>query len=464
MDLHNEKGNQEIGIAATNASVSTEFNSDGSMIQEAQDISNNVEITTTSNHAGVVEITHTPPVGGHNQWQLPLLPPTSSLTTLPTMTQSQDQEGNPSSPTQPKEDLQPLTPKPLAVKPAYKKRIVVPASRADGIIRRSGALAATEKQMNNRNALGRRDKSVKSIYDKSCSRAPSSRNRITMLKTTKKDTSLKPKRSPIMWKPTSPSGRRLKTYGLAQATIREEDIEMLIKNQEMHTQRIAQLAMRPLPVRDLQTLLQTELEQEAKTLEALGTALHKEILKLQLEEGVLVNMLELTKTGILDDADLELLQPRRRELHSYPGIASNRRASVYTNTSSHQFSLSNTQISDIGSGSSSNANTVGNDNDKPAVMVDKEHSSANIVEDEDLYELEYDQDEVAMNSDMEEDRELEDDDIYYDSEEEEDDWSQYGDDGGADEEDDQVAREALQSMLSKYGADPLGTSECHYSN
>lgn len=68
-------------------------------------------------------------------------------------------------------------------------------------------------------------------------------------------------------------------------------------------------------------LVCTELEQEHETLKAMGIMLHKELLKLRLEEGVMLNMLKISEGGVLDVTDLEKIKARKppsaRQLQAY---------------------------------------------------------------------------------------------------------------------------------------------------
>ncbi|KAF9282100.1 hypothetical protein BGZ68_006202 [Mortierella alpina] len=108
---------------------------------------------------------------------------------------------------------------------------------------------------------------------------------------------------------TSRPGPRSVNSGLIPPVNREAPIESLSKQREIHRDRLAQLATRPMPLRDLRTLITTELEHEHTVLNELGIQLHKELLKLQLEEGVLINMHKQSSDGLLSNADLVRVRP-----------------------------------------------------------------------------------------------------------------------------------------------------------
>ncbi|KAF9096217.1 hypothetical protein BGX23_011809 [Mortierella sp. AD031] len=248
----------------------------------------------------------------------------------------------------------PLGAQPLAVKPVYKKRNFPSASRPDGIINRSGAAAAeerTQKQQARENAA----KSKGNIYDRKGKAHQTAqpeeldgqnagkRKRVKAPKPPKPRRVPKPKpppkpkvvRPPVIWKPHQQDPSQESTEqpsrsteplrsGISELNINNSGpgtIESLVKQQESHRERLAQLANRPLPVRELQTLVCTELEEEHETLKALGIMLHKELLKLQLEEGVMLNMLKISQGGILDVSDLERVKahkrPSARQLEAY---------------------------------------------------------------------------------------------------------------------------------------------------
>ncbi|KAG0206851.1 hypothetical protein BGX28_001786 [Mortierella sp. GBA30] len=243
-----------------------------------------------------------------------------------------------------------LAPKPLAVKPAYKKRETIPtatstSTRSDGILRLSASQAATEKRMldlhnksktSSRPGVGRRG----NIYDKAeyMRWAALEQDKMTReLKKTRSGTAIKKKPSNLskapkirklkvvkplpLWKPrssnmlmsrhTSRPGPRSYQGGLIIPSNREAPIESLSKQREIHKERLAQLASRPMPLKELHTLITAELNHELEVLNDLGIQLHKELLKLQLEEGVLINMNNIAGEGVLDTSDLVRVKPYR---------------------------------------------------------------------------------------------------------------------------------------------------------
>ncbi|KAG0297824.1 hypothetical protein BGZ98_000420 [Dissophora globulifera] len=282
------------------------------------------------------------------------------------------------------------TPKPLAIKPAYRKRPVAPVPPPrDGLIRKTGIMAAKEKQRmaERQSPLDRRIRG--SIYDRPPPPALSSLQRLqdhgqlqlpppspqqsslplssgtaasSSAASKRKSTTASAKstpqphkrrrKAPVVWRPTVPlaslppstatttpgetptptpippspspsldgttpdpvssasaslrSRSRSRSYaaagfshaqGLVMPILRDGPVETLLRQQDAYKERIAYLASRPLPLRDLQTLIQTELEQEDMALTEMAVHLHKEYLKLQLEEGVLLNMLHLIENN-----------------------------------------------------------------------------------------------------------------------------------------------------------------------
>ncbi|CAO3571047.1 unnamed protein product [Mortierella alpina] len=226
-----------------------------------------------------------------------------------------------------------FAPKPLAVKPAYKKREVVVASRADGIVRSSGAKAVNEKRMMIDHKM--KVRAGGNIYDKTAELQWMAREQDRMARKLKRLTprptkTPKPPAAPRfvqpkvikplpVWRPeplrgvmkaqTARPGPRSVNSGLIPPVNREAPIESLSKQREVHRERLAQLATRPMPLRDLRTLITAELEHEHTVLNELGTQLHKELLKLQLEEGVLINMFKQSSDGLLSNADLVRVRP-----------------------------------------------------------------------------------------------------------------------------------------------------------
>ncbi|KAF9906786.1 hypothetical protein EC991_000299 [Linnemannia zychae] len=251
-----------------------------------------------------------------------------------------------------------LAAQPLATKPVYKKRTYASAQRPDGIIKRSGVQAAGEKTQG-RQPVENAAKPKGNIYD----RTTKTRSRITpapladqldppskrlqllknrKVKLAKTPRQLKPKppkkpkavKPPKIWAPHRQSQELpSEQSSVVTAAQQSEDtvsgnntnpistIEFLVKQQESQRERLAHLATRPLPLQELQTLVCTELEEEHESLKALGILLHKELLKLRLEEGVMLNMLKISEGGILDVKDLERVKARRplsaRQLEAY---------------------------------------------------------------------------------------------------------------------------------------------------
>ncbi|KAF9930707.1 hypothetical protein BGZ67_005681 [Mortierella alpina] len=215
-----------------------------------------------------------------------------------------------------------LAPKPLAVKPTYKKREVLVVPRN----------AANEMRMLMDDKT--RMRSGGNIYDKTAELQwmAKEQDRLARDARRRRPRKTKPPKPPAkprffkpkiikplpVWKPeplrsvkpqTSRPGPRSVNSGLIPPVNREAPIESLSKQQEIHRERLAQLATRPMPLRDLKTLISTELEHEYTVLNELGTQLHRELLKLQLEEGVLINMLKQSSDGLLSNADLVRVRP-----------------------------------------------------------------------------------------------------------------------------------------------------------
>ncbi|KAF9127470.1 hypothetical protein BGW39_005837 [Mortierella sp. 14UC] len=251
-----------------------------------------------------------------------------------------------------------LAAQPLATKPVYKRRTYASAQRPDGIIKRSGVQAAGEKTQG-RQPVESAAKPKGNIYDrttKTRSRTtpasladqlnpPSKKQRlhknrkVKIVKTPRQPKPKPPKKPkavkpPKIWAPHRQSQEQPgEQFSGVTASQQSEDIasgnnvnpmstiEFLVKQQESQRERLAQLAIRPLPLQELQTLVCTELEEEHESLKALGILLHKELLKLRLEEGVMLNMLKISESGILDVKDLERIKALRplsaRQLEAY---------------------------------------------------------------------------------------------------------------------------------------------------
>ncbi|KAI8346206.1 hypothetical protein B0O80DRAFT_469380 [Mortierella sp. GBAus27b] len=260
------------------------------------------------------------------------LPPTTSLATL--QGDHQDAQDTPDAQDHDLADTQEidsdsqqsLAPVPLAVKPVYKKRVVVPSTRPDGIIRRSGSQAVIEKQMIVNQRTNRQRKSNTSVYEdmevgpstsipvQSPSVATQEQN--TLRSPTKRKATVEPKlrkkqkSSPVVWKPRSMDDE---AQPAPKTTFnRESYLGHILRYQATQKDRISQLTTRALPLQDLQTLVGAEIDHEESALTELGTTIYKEYLKLQLEEGVLMNLLYLTKAGVLDAADLERVKAPRK--------------------------------------------------------------------------------------------------------------------------------------------------------
>ncbi|KAF9363357.1 hypothetical protein BGX34_004341 [Mortierella sp. NVP85] len=273
------------------------------------------------------------------------LPPTSSLTILQDgdtdIQDTQDTEAQDSRAQHEIDDddtQQSLGPQPLAIKPVYKKRVVV-SSRPDGIIRRSGAQAAAEKQMVETQRSNRPWRSKISVYEDIQDPALSVGGSDSSMSVQEQDSPLasptkrkvpyeskprirkRPRPPPIIWKPKPKDGEAPPSRSSKSSSIRfdrEAYMNTMLRHQALYKERIAQLTSRPLPLRDLQTLIQADLEQEDLALTELGIKLYREYLKLQLEEGVLMNMLHYTKAEVLDTADLEKVKPPRKYTKRQP--------------------------------------------------------------------------------------------------------------------------------------------------
>ncbi|KAF8936592.1 hypothetical protein BGZ47_009418 [Haplosporangium gracile] len=251
---------------------------------------------------------------------------------------------------------------PMAIKPVYKKRAYPSTQRPDGIIKKTRVAAAEEKTQV-RQAIENAAKSRGNIYDrttrKTRSRAPSITSsshaaeplespakkqrvqkpkKVKIVKPRKQPKPTPPKKPkvvkpPRIWTPHQPRNQQQQTIDeQPPAPAPQEDIssnhsnppgtlEILIKQHDAHQERLSQLATRPLPLHELQMLVCTELEQEHETLKSLGIMLHKELLKLRLEEGVMLNMLKISEGGVLDVTDLERIRARKppsaRQLQAY---------------------------------------------------------------------------------------------------------------------------------------------------
>ncbi|KAF9140896.1 hypothetical protein BGX30_005802 [Mortierella sp. GBA39] len=247
----------------------------------------------------------------------------------------------------------------MAIKPVYKKRAYPSTQRPDGIIKKTGVSAAGEMTQA-RQAIGIAAKSRGNIYDRTTGKtrtrvppttaaaSPSSPlhavepvespTKEERVQKQKKDKIVKPQKQPKpkppkkrkvvkpprIWTPHQPRSQQPQqaTDDQPPAPAPQRDttsnnshppgtIELLIKQHDAHRERLSQLATRPLPLHELQMLVCTELEQEHETLKVMGIMLHKELLKLRLEEGVMLNMLKISEGGVLDVTDLEKIKARK---------------------------------------------------------------------------------------------------------------------------------------------------------
>lgn len=322
------------------------------------------------------------PVTSTAQTTLLSLPPTTSLAAL----QDECSDTQESQDTQDAQDTQDndtrdaleevdagstqesLVPQPLAVKPVYKKRVVVSSARPDGIIRRSGTQAAIEKQMVVKRRPNRQSGSKVSVYEDSQDLSPSVQDPSTSTRErdppplkspTKrkapaeaKQRLKKPRPPPVIWKP-----RSMEDEGQPppppQTTKNEFDreayLKFLLRHQTAQRDRIAHLTSRPLPLQDLQALVQAELEHEEIALRELGIRLYREYLKLQLEEGVLSNMLYVTRNGVLDVEDLEKVKVLRKYTKRRPRSPSTIRARPRTSRTGSPTPSTSLATSTVGS-------------------------------------------------------------------------------------------------------------------
>ncbi|KAG0057752.1 hypothetical protein BGZ83_003650 [Gryganskiella cystojenkinii] len=270
--------------------------------------------------------------------------------------------------TMPSQEEDGSTARPMAIKPIYKKRVVPASTQSDGIIRRSGTVAAIEKNLSiGTRASLRSSGRGKSIYDEPTSvstplllpetpptsapvAAPIQTTPAVTKPTRTKKTPAPPKakrkrgaaaaaaslavisnppqpeahfeqdqgrarkrvryKKQILWRPTAPltagvtAEERSRPTGLKRPPKRDEAIEQLVKKQELDRERMVLMAQKPMALRELQALVEAQLAAEDKTLMNLGITLHKELLKLQLEEGALLQMLHAVRNGVLDPSDL----------------------------------------------------------------------------------------------------------------------------------------------------------------
>lgn len=234
-------------------------------------------------------------------------------------------------------------PRPLATKPLYKKRVIVPLAKPDSIIRRTGATTMERQWNGSRPGANFYDQSMASTLavelpeqgstparkqTKVAKAAASisankSRRRGGRPRTTPKEPKEpRPPRQPKEPKPSKPKPPRAPTPppiqyappALLAPPNRKISIEALGKKQELYRDKIMKMANRPMPPRELRVLVEAELEDEEKTLRQISSSLHKELLKLQLEEGVFLNMFRMAAAGgmELEISDFKKVKRRRR--------------------------------------------------------------------------------------------------------------------------------------------------------
>ncbi|GJJ73720.1 hypothetical protein EMPS_06078 [Entomortierella parvispora] len=244
--------------------------------------------------------------------------------------------------------------KPLAVKPVYRKRPIPIPAKSDGLIRRPGTVAAIEKDFSVGGARVARAKKGKNIYDESeinntqtQTPEPPVQNAVMAPPPTVPE---KPKKTPrprskrkrapapplpeqydepdsnrkrkrirykkqIVWRPKTPLTPGMmneginRPSGLKRPTRRDHAIELLISKQEQNREKMISMTQKPLILQELQALMDARVAAEDKALLELGMMLHKELLKLQLEEGALLQMMAAVQEGRLDPSDLKRVGP-----------------------------------------------------------------------------------------------------------------------------------------------------------
>ncbi|KAF9310817.1 hypothetical protein BG003_008063 [Podila horticola] len=241
-------------------------------------------------------------------------------------------------------------PRPLATKPLYKKRVIVPVAKPDGIIRRPGTAVEKQQWTGSRPGANFYDQSMASssaIVTAQLEQGPSVAKQSKVAKAAASITGRKrhrkgarPKKTPKEFqplrepkpprpprqhkepkphKPRPPKAPPLPPVEYAPPALmappnRKLPIETLAKKQEYYRDKIMKMASRPMPPRELRALVEAELKEEEKTLRDIYSSLHKELLKLQLEEGVFLNMLRMAAAGgiELEISDFKKVKRRRR--------------------------------------------------------------------------------------------------------------------------------------------------------
>ncbi|KAG0085529.1 hypothetical protein BGZ93_006231 [Podila epicladia] len=241
-------------------------------------------------------------------------------------------------------------PRPLAIKPLYKKRVIVPVAKPDGIIRRTRTPMEKQQWSSSRPGANFYDQSMASssieVADQQ-EQGPPPAKRSKVAKAAASITERKrhrkgsrPKRTPKEFKPPRepkpprpprqhkepkphkprpPKAPPLPPAEYAPPALmappnRKLPIETLAKKQEYYRDKIMKMASRPMPPRELRALVEAELKEEEKSLRDIYSSLHKELLKLQLEEGVFLNMLRMAVAGgmELEISDFKKIKRQRR--------------------------------------------------------------------------------------------------------------------------------------------------------
>ncbi|KAG0016782.1 hypothetical protein BGZ82_000943 [Podila clonocystis] len=241
-------------------------------------------------------------------------------------------------------------PRPLATKPLYKKRVIVPVAKPDGIIRRTGTTVEKQQFTGSRPGANFYDQSMTSsstivVDQQEQGPPPAKRSKVAKAAASIKERirhrkGSRPKRTPKEFKPPrepkpprppkqhkEPKPHKPRPAkapplppieyappALMAPPNRKLPIETLAKKQEYYRDKIMKMASRPMPPRELRALVEAELKEEEKTLREIYSSLHKELLKLQLEEGVFLNMLRMAATGgmQLEISDFKKVKRRRR--------------------------------------------------------------------------------------------------------------------------------------------------------
>ncbi|KAF9329532.1 hypothetical protein BG006_007396 [Podila minutissima] len=241
-------------------------------------------------------------------------------------------------------------PRPLATKQLYKKRVIVPVAKPDGIIRRARTAMEKQQWTGSRPGANFYDQSMASSSTEVADQQeqgppPAKRSKVAKAaasitgrrrhkkgarpKRTPKESipprEPKPPRPPTQHKepkpqkPRPPKAPPLPPVEYAPPALmappnRKLPIETLAKKQEYYRDKIMKMASRPMPPRELRAFVEAELKEEEKSLRDIYSSLHKELLKLQLEEGVFLNMLRMAAAGgmELEISDFKKVKRRRR--------------------------------------------------------------------------------------------------------------------------------------------------------